>query len=258
MIKKLFQIIICICLLLVPQTSFAETDVVSLPSMTTYQLYNDNMSIDLPNDWYFNTRSSIDDDFLKVSKNSAFKLKKYFGQKHIEYNLVSKDLMQEINVIVIHDSNSKLIFDYNTVDKTKLKNQMETLVSQGAQEEKAGVTTYKSTELRQINNCLFSVLKGEMTEENASSRIIQYSTIINGYGINLSIKSYEDKMDSNSETLISSIADSFQVREIEATNRKKNAFIQFLPPALMLLAFIVFTVYIFINQLKKNKAEKKQ
>lgn len=256
MIKKLFQIFIYLCLILIPQTCFAETDVVSLPSMTTHQLYNDNMSIDLPNGWYFNTRSSIDDDFLKVSKNSAFKLKKYFGQKHIEYNLVSKDLTQEINVIVIHDSNSKLIFDYNTVDKIKLKKQMDTLVSQGTQEKKAGVTTYVSTELREINNCLFSVLTGEMTEENTTSRIIQYSTIINGYGINLSIKSYEDKMDSNSEALISNIADSFQVKEIEATDRKKNAFIQFLPPALMLIAFIAFTVYIFINQLKRNKAER--
>ncbi|MBQ6663911.1 MAG: hypothetical protein IJM69_10260 [Firmicutes bacterium] len=254
----LLLILVLLPFLLCPATASAEEAAsVAEIDFSTYELYTENMSIDLPDGWYFNTRSAIDPDFLDVSENSAIRLKQYLTKRHVEYNLVAKDLKSEINIIVLHDSKTKLIHDYNTADPAKLQNQIDSIIAAGVQEEKAGDTTYTDGEVRAIGQGLFTILRGEMTEEKSTSSLLQYSTIINGYGINLSIKSYDPAVASRDAELIERIANSFHCQEIYEGNRTRQEIIEFLPPVLMLLVFIGFTIYIFIRQIRKNRATKK-
>lgn len=225
--------------------------------LTSYQLYNSNMSISLPDGWYFNTQKEIDKSFLNVTENSAVRLKKYLLQQHVEYNLVSKDLKSELNVIVLHNTKTKLVFDFNTLEEEKLWSQIESLASTGNSNDKANISTsYSEYDVKKIGKCIYTYIVGEMEEENQDSLITQYSTIINGYGINVSMKSYDkSRFEENSE-LLSSIVNSIQINEVKETNRKKQMIQEFAPPVLLIVGFLGITIFLFIRQLIRNKKEK--
>ena len=225
--------------------------------LTNYQLYNSNMSISLPDGWYFNTQKEIDKSFLNVTENSAVRLKKYLLQQHVEYNLVSKDLKSELNVIVLHNTKTKLVFDFNTIEKEKLWSQVESLASTGNSNEKANISTsYSDYDVKKIGKCIYTYMVGEMEEENQDSIITQYSTIINGYGINISMKSYDESRLEEDSELLSSIVNSIQINEIKETNRKKQMIEEFAPPVILIVGFLGITIFLFVRQLIRNKREK--
>ena len=89
MLRKMTTMLLSLCFILMPIATFG--------AITEYPVGNDNMHISLPNDWYCNTPEDIDEDFLKVTENTERKLSKYLSKSGIEYNLVSKDLKEELN-----------------------------------------------------------------------------------------------------------------------------------------------------------------
>lgn len=226
-------------------------------TLSTYDLYNSNMTISLPDGWYFNTQKEIDKDFLNITENSVARLKKYFLQQHVEYNLVSKDLKSEINVIVLHNTKTKLVYDFNTLEDEKLWSQVKSIAATGNENEKNNISaSYEEYDIKKIGKCIYAYIVGEMTEESQNSIISQYSTIINGYGINVSIKSYDKSRYEEDAELISEIVDSIEIHEVYESNRKKQMILEFAPPAILILGFLGFTIYLFIVQIKKNKKEK--
>lgn len=239
---------------LLPPAARAE----SVQTFSVYPLYTRDMSIELPDGWYMNTQNAIDPDFLSVSANSQYKLKKYLTQQHVEYNLVSKDLKTELNVIVLHNSRTKLIYNYNDADPAKLEDQIANLVEAGVTTSKAGETTYSSGRLDMKDSCLFIVLEGKMEEESASSILVQYSTIVNGFGINISIKSYDETLADQNAALIEQVAGSFRVAEVKEGNRTLQIIVEFLPPILLVLGFIGFAVYRVVAQVRKNRMKDKE
>lgn len=257
-IKKLFIStlgILSICLVFL--NFYCESAYADDSNLTSYQLYNSNMSISLPDEWYFNTQKEIDKSFLDVTENSAVRLKKYLLQQHVEYNLVSKDLKSELNVIVLHNTKTKLVFDFNTLEEETLWSQVESLASTGNSNEKANISTsYSNYDVKKIGKCIYTYIAGEMEEETQSSLITQYSTIINGYGINVSMKSYDESRFEEDSELLSSIVNSIQINEIKETNRKKQMIQEFAPPVLLIVGFLGITIFLFIRQLIRNKKEK--
>lgn len=230
----------------------------ALPKLTEYELSDIGIRIMLPESWYCNTPDKIDKDFLEVSENSARKLKKYLTKQNVKYNMLSKDLSQEINVILMHDSKSKLLFNYNEMDPEKLKSQAQALIDSGSQENKAGVSTFSEYSVEENNGCTFVCLKGDMSDENQQARVIQYSTVVNGYGVNFSIKCYDADLYEESEALIREAAKSFKVDEIQAANFEQAVFTQVVFPAALLLLFIATTIFLFIRQIRKNKREERE
>lgn len=256
--RKLFLTVLftlCAVLFLFPVCAFSETE---LPPLSKCELADGTMQLELPNGWYFNTPKDIDDDFLDVSENSARKLKKYLSKQKVKYNLVSKDLKQEINVILIHDSKTKLLFNYNEMDSSKLESQARALVNDGSQESKAGISTFSEFSIDKVNDCTFVRLKGDMSDEYQDALVTQYSTVVNGYGINISIKCYDTDLYEQSEMLIAEIISSFTVDEILPANFKGAVFSQVIFPALLILLFIGTTIFLFIRQLRKNKKEERE
>lgn len=256
--RKLFLTVLftfCAVLFFCPVCAFSETE---LPPLSKCELADGTMQLELPIGWYFNTPKDIDDDFLDVSENSARKLKKYLTKQKVKYNLVSKDLKQEINVILIHDSKTKLLFNYNEMDSSKLESQAQALVNDGSQESKAGVSTFSEFSIDKVNDCTFVRLKGDMSDEYQDALVTQYSTVVNGYGINISIKCYDTDLYEQSEMLIAEIIRSFTVDEILPANFKGAVFSQVIFPALLILLFIGTTIFLFIRQLRKNKKEERE
>ena len=97
-----------------------------------------------------------------------------------------------------------------------------------------------------------------MEEESASSILVQYSTIINGFGINISIKSYDETLADQNAALIEQVAGSFRVAEVKEGNRTLQIIVEFLPPILLVLGFIGFAVYRVVAQVRKNKMKDKE
>lgn len=256
--KKIITLLLMLCFVLTPSTVFANADDTTgqLP-MSEYFVINENMQINLPDGWYLNTPDEIDEDFLEVTENSERKLKKFLSKNNIRYNLVSRDLMEEINVITQHTSQTKAMFDFNLIEEKTLKERAQMLVDLGAQEDDGITTTYSSYSVEKINQCVFTIFKGTVEDENGKRDFIQYTTTINGYGITISYRADNGADLVAGESLIKQVVNSFNVREVVQTELKKEMYKQMLTPIAIAGGFILITATLIIRQVIKNKKEKK-
>lgn len=258
MFKKCISILLALCFIFAPGTAFADVNHGIDPVPTSeYFVIDENMQISLPDEWYFNTPDEIDEDFLKVTENTEKKLKKFLSKNNIRYNLVSKDLKEEINVITQHNSQTKAMFDFNLIDQKTLEERAQMLVDLGAQEDDGITTTYSSYYVEKINQCVFTIFNGTVEDENGKTDFIQYTTTINGYGITISYRGSEGAKLDLGELLIRQIAESFNVTEVIKTDLKKEVYKQMLTPIAIAGGFILITATLIIRQVIKNKKEKK-
>lgn len=249
--KKIIALCLTLCFILAPATTFAA-------SMTKYMVGNDNMHISLPNGWYINTPEEIDPEFLEVTENTESRLKKYLTKNYIEYNVVSKDTTEEINILLQHTAQTKAMFDFNLLSKDLLKEKAQTLIDLGAQEEDGVTTTYTSCALEQIDKCLFTVFQGTSeSEEEGKKNFIQYTTTINGYGVTISYRANEGVNLEQGTELVTKVANSFQVTEVIETELKTEVYKQMLTPIALAGGVILVTAILIIRQVRKNRKEKK-
>lgn len=249
MLKKITTIMVTLCFILAPGTVFG--------AMTEYQVSNDNMHISLPDGWYHNTPQDIDEAFLKVSENTERKLSKYLTKNGIQYNLVSKDLKEELNVVVQHTSQTKAMFDFNLIEKATLEDRAQSLVDLGAQEEDDIITTYTDYTVEKINQCVFTIFDGTVESEDGKVKFIQYTTTINGYGITISYRADEGSDMDVGAALIQKVVKSFRVDEVIETELKTEVYKQMLTPIIIAGGAILISVIIIIRQVRKNRREKK-
>lgn len=250
MLKKLTTILFVLCFIMVPSVTFG--------AMTEYPVGSGNMHISLPNGWYCNTPDTIDPDFLKVSENTESKLSKYLSKNGIQYNLVSKDLKEEINVVLQHTSQTKAMFDFNLLEREILEDRAQTLVNLGEQEEKGVRTTYTDYVVKKINQCVFTIFNGKVESEEEKVDFIQYTTTINGYGVTISYRGQKDVDMEAGAALMEKIVKSFRVTEVIETELKTEVYRQMLTPIAIAGGFILITATLIIRQIRKNRKEAKK
>ena len=256
--KKIITLFLVLCFVLAPVSAFADTQgTTNTTPMSKYFVISENMQINLPDDWYFNTPDNIDEDFLAVTENTERKLEKFLSKNNVRYNLVSKDLKEEINIVTQHNSQTKAMFDFNLIDENTLKERAQMLVDLGEQEDDGVTTTYTSYSVEKINQCVFTVFNGTIVDENGKTDFIQYTTTINGYGITISYRGAEGAVLAAGEDLIKQVVESFNVTEVIETELKKEVYKQMLTPIAIAGGFILITATLIIRQVIKNKKEKK-
>lgn len=254
MTKKIISSLLILVLLLAPMTVWADSKEATL---TEYQLHNDNMHISLPDGWYLNTPRDIDEDFLEVSENSKRKLTNYLTDNDIDFNLVSKDLLNEINVILVNSSKTKTLYDFNKLEDSYLKEKAKALVDQGTQEDNKIKTTYNSYSLDKFNKCTFMVLEGVVEDKNGKIKFYQYTTTINGFGITVTLRASKGADYEAGKQLLDKIVHTLDIKEIKEVDMKTNAYKQLITPIVLVGSVVAFTAFLFIRQLIKNKKEEK-
>ena len=228
-------------------------------SFTEYELGVDEMHISLPDGWYFNTARKIDEEFLKVSENSRRKLSQYMADNDIDYNLVSKDLLEEINIIFINSSQSKMMHNFTLLNEDVLTDRAQAMIDLGVQEDKGIRTTYDSYRLEKVNeDCIFMIFEGTVETEEQKAGFYQYTTMINGYGVTCTYRGYEGADYEAGKSILDQIAHSFRVDEIKEVDLKTNAMRQIIAPAVLVVGFVCFTIFLFVRQIRKNKKEEQQ
>ena len=244
-------------LLMIISPAAAWADVSGM-TFTEYKLGNDSMHISLPDGWYFNTPRDIDKEFLKVSENSRRKLSNYMAKSDIDYNLVSKDLLEEINIIFINSSQSQVMYNFALLDEATLIDRAQTLVEMGTQEEDGSSTTYDSYRLEKMNDLIFMIFEGSLEASGKKADFYQYTTMVNGYGITCIYRGYEGADVEAGKQVLDHIVSTFKVDEIKEADVQNNLVKQMIIPAALLIGFVGYTAFIFIRQVRKNKKEEQK
>lgn len=253
MAKKIITFLLLLTIVLTPAVVWADTEDVELAE---YQIHNDNMHISLPYDgWYINTPRDISKEFLEVSENSKRKLVKYLNDNDIDYNVVSEDLKTEINVILVNSSQSKTMFDFNLIEDEVLLDRAKGLVELGTQEEKDIKTTYNTYRLEEFNKCTFMVFEGTVESEADNVKFYQYTTMINGYGISVTLRSSEGADYESDKMLLEKIVHTLDIKEVKEVDLKTNMYKQMALPIAVVVVFVGFVIFIFVRQIRKNKRE---
>ena len=228
-------------------------------SFTEYELGVEDMHISLPDGWYFNTARKIDEEFLEVSENSRRKLSQYMADNDIDYNLVSKNLLEEINIIFINSSQSKMMHNFTLLNEDVLTERAQAMIDMGVQEDKGIKTTYDSYRLEKVNeDCIFMIFEGSVETAEQKADFYQYTTMINGYGVTCTYRGYEGADYEAGKAVLDQIVQSFRVDEIKEVDLKTNAMRQIIAPAVLVVGFVCFTIFLFVRQIRKNKKEEMQ
>ena len=237
-----------------PAAAWAD---VSGMTFTEYRLGNDSMHISLPDDWYFNTPRDIDKEFLNVSENSRRKLSNYMADNDIDYNLVSKNLLEEINIILVNSSQTKMMYNFSLLNEDALTERAQALVDAGTQESKDTKTTYHSYRLEKFNDCIFMIFEGTIETAEQKADFYQYTTMVNGFGVTCTYRAYEGADYEAGKLILEEIVHTFNVDEIIEADIQTNVIKQMIAPAALVVGFVGFTIFLFVRQLIKNKKEEK-
>ena len=213
------------------------------------------MHISLPDGWYFNTPRDIDSDFLKVSENSRRKLIKYLTDYDIDFNLVSQDLLEEINVIFVNSSQAKMMYNLSYISDDVLTERAQRMLDTEAEEQNGTKTTYHSYRLEKFNDCTFMIFEGTIESNEDKIQLYQYTTMVNGYGITCTYRGSEGADIEQGKLLLDEIVHTFHVDEIKEADIKTNMIKQMFIPAAVVAGFVLFTVFLFVRQMRKNKKE---
>ena len=249
--KKIILILMVLTMIL-PSSAWADESSFILEE---HPLGSRGMYISLPEGWYFNTPRQIDDDFLKVSDNSRRKLSQYMADNDIDYNLVSKDLLEEINIILINSSQTKMMYNFSLLDETALTERAQKMIDMGVQENKDMKTAYHSYRLEKFNGCIFMIFEGTLETSEEKADFYQYTTMVNGYGVTCTYRAYEGADYETGKLILDEIVHTFAVDEIKEADPKVNMMKQMIAPAAVVVCFVGFTIFLFVRQLRKNKKE---
>ena len=218
MAKKIIMLIMVALLVLIPVSAWADAEDAEAASevqLYEYKLGNDEMHISLPEEgWYFNTPRKIDRDFLEVSENSKRKLENYMADNDIDYNLVSEDLLDEINIILVNSSQSKMMYNFYLLEEEVLIDRAEQLIGMGPQGDEDVTTTYTSYEMQEFNDCLFMVFEGELETKEQKAHFYQYTTMVNGFGITCTYRGYDGADYESGKLVLDQIVHSLRIDEI--------------------------------------------
>ena len=206
--KKLLTITLAlICLIAAVPAAYAFDG-------ATYDLTELNMTVDVPEDWITFTRDIDENDpNLEIFGTTAEAMVSDYESKSIYLNAVCLDPISEIVVTMASDDASKDVFDFNAISDADMPEAVETIKDE-MQKLMGDAATYTETGTHTHTQAKFAVFNFE-TGGEMPDHAQQYTTIINGQTINITLHSYAGDLNADQEQMIKDIVDSVTFTKVE-------------------------------------------
>lgn len=210
--KKLFCLLAA-CLLAVP---------LSAADLSDYRYDDAGLTLSLPQgeEWVILTHDVQEGDpAIDFFESDLDTIKKSLDQNNIRFEAITQDRMCEITTIVSRDRNSRRTFNYALVDEEELLAEAQEYVDKDYTAESPGFD-YTAYDLVTLGELRFIRFVGQIVNDTADTRFIQYVTIYNGWMVNISLLSFDGQMSAENEELSAGIAAS--VRFDEALDKSQD------------------------------------
>jgi hypothetical protein len=206
--KKIMSIAVVLIILtaLVPAAYAADTAVYDLPEL--------NLSVDVPADWITFTRDIEENDpNLALFGTTAEAMVSDYESKNIYLNSVCLEPLSEIVITMVADDGSKEVFDFNNISDEDMPETVETIKDE-MQKLMGDAATYAGTGMYTHAQAKFAIFNfetgGELPDHGQ-----QYTTVINGQTINITLHSYTGELTADQEQLIKDVVDSITFTEVK-------------------------------------------
>lgn len=192
--RYLFNLIFAILILSAPLTAVAAYG-------GTYQLDELDMSIELPEDYVVFTRDiSEEDPDLDAYGLSKADLEALMEERSIYLNAWDEDINFEI-IVTMTDSPLGDLNEYSSTELNAMASVLETEFS------KLGITV-SSHDIYQHKQARFVKFYKNQPGDQGTVFDLQYYTVYNGQGINITMQSFSGTIDSSKELILKRIVDS--------------------------------------------------
>ena len=148
-----------------------------------------------------------------------------------------------------------MMHDFHLLEEDMLKQRAQDLIDLGTQEDEGIKTTYLSYRLEEFNKCIFTIFEGKVETEQQNAQFYQYTTTINGFTITVTYRAYDGADYEAGKQLLDQIVHTLNINEVKEGNIKTNIIMQMIPPALLVIGFVGFAIFLFVRQIRKNKQE---
>ena len=206
--KIIFIILVLLCLIISMSTVMAS-------DASTFELPDLNLKIDVPADWITFTRDIKESDpNLELLGVTADLMKSDFEDKSIYLDSICLDPTNEIVVTMVSDQGSKDAYDLTRVSDqdfqstaNSVKNEMQKLAGDSINYNDSSTYTHEQAKF---------VVFRFTTQGDMETYSQQYTTIINGQTINITMHSFTGELTADQEELLKNTVDSVVFSKITA------------------------------------------
>lgn len=192
---------------------FTIIPVASAADSVTCELSELNMTIDVPADWITFTRDIDENDpNLELLGTTAETLISTYEANSIYFNAVYLDPLSEIVVTMITDESSQDIYDFNRISDKDMPQAAET-IREEMQKIMGDAATYTESSFYTHEQAKFAVFNFE-TSGALPDHAQQYTTIINGQTINVTLHSYTGELTTAQEQLLEDVVNSITFTKV--------------------------------------------
>lgn len=256
---KKYKLFLAVLLILCIPAASAAADT------TSYEIPELNMKLDIPDNYYTFTRD-VNEKTPNIDKleQDLEAYQKQMKSGNVYLNSFSADKTSELILSMIVNRSSKHYYDFNLYDNKKMEDFARQIMSVEEQnnaeakksdsKEDAAAYTYKYTNhsIYQHKQAKFLMFELSITQDKKTIYSKQYSTIINGQIINLTINSTKKELSDEDKTVLDHIVDSIQFTQIT----KKPKFT--LDPILRIILLFVAGILIGTVITKIRRGHKKK
>ena len=180
---------------------------------TTYELSELNMTIDVPADWITFTRDIDENDpNLEQMGTTAETLISTYETNSIYLNAVCLNPLSEIVITMVSDKSTQSIYDFNLISDEDMPEAAESIRTE-MQEIMGDAATYTESSIYTHTQAKFAVFNFETSGE-FPDHAQQYTTIINGQTINVTLHSYTGQLTAAQEQLLKDVVDSITFTKV--------------------------------------------
>lgn len=179
-----------LCLTLVLVYFISAAPAVLAADAVTYEVPKLDMTIAAPEGWIVFTQDVDENDpNLALLGADSKALSNYYKENNIYLNMITSDLAVEIVVTMLEDDNSRNVYDFNRVPEADMQSQAESLM-QGMQELMKDQIEYSDCSIYRHKQAAFATFHLTQQLNGSVAYAKQYSTVINGKTINITLHSY--------------------------------------------------------------------
>jgi hypothetical protein len=186
----------------------------ALAAGLTYELPELNMTIDAPEGWIVFSRDIDEDDpNLELTGSDSKTLEDHYKENNIYLNIIKTSPLAEIVITMGEDDNSRKIYDFNRIPDADMQAQAESLM-QEMQRLMEGQAAYYDCSVYKHEQAAFFIF--HLTQQINGSTVYgkQYTTIINGKTINITLHSYEGEISDSLAGTLQDTIDSVTFTEV--------------------------------------------
>lgn len=246
--KKLLALALCLLTIsALPVQAAAGT-------MHPHRLEDLGLTLVLPDGWMlFTPETSDSDPNLKALGTDGKTLRQSLEEGNVRLNAVLPDLSAEITLVCSVDQRSESASDYNLITEEDLNEQGQTVIDHDFGDDAAGLD-YLSFEQMQGKQARFLRFVGEIRqEESGYTQFIQYSTLMNGTAVSVTLHSFGGPVSEEQEALLEEIVDSMEWDEVLERTLSKDTKITLIVFGCILLALICSTIFFTVRYRRQQK-----